>query len=76
MQQLVDCNQGTVYIRECDADLIAQFVGCCQIQTTSDITIGGFVFMSEDGRKEYNVTLDQALIDQVSWFEEKSQLVL
>ena len=67
---------GSIRVRAVDEKLLHKIAPKMEVIVDDKIEIGGFIYVSEDGKKEYDVTLDQALKDQRSWFEESSRLTL
>jgi Archaeal/vacuolar-type H+-ATPase subunit E len=67
---------GTIKVRAADEKLLAKIAPKMNIVVDDQIKIGGFICVSDDGKKEYNVTLDQALVDGRGWFEDSSCLTL
>ena len=75
-QEFSTNTSGTIKVRAVDETLMKKIAPEMSVIVDDGIRIGGFIYISDDGKKEYNITLDQAVIDQRGWFEDSSCLTL
>lgn len=80
IQETIDVQSGSLLVKKADMKLFEELVKELKltllIQTMDHILIGGFKFVSQDGLKEVDETLDTILANQMEWFYKNSNFVL
>ena len=67
---------GIIKVRKEDTTIMKKLAPKMEVVVDTNILVGGFICVSEYGKREYDATLDEALNDARSWFEDSSHLIL